>query len=356
MMVEAQGAVLSEPQSAQFSDELWEAGLWRRNDSPSVSVTSTCGMLRRSITTCLKPALWPLQLLSHGSVPPDTILHDAKVGYVGVGEPLLLCMTPSAIPANSDIATAALLKSARTELNMMHWERSRLKRELRGMRILVDIMNKQVPTQKGVVEDTPAQLPDYSRLEEILSTVKGLRAENANLTRELSDLELVARRLRGDKDPHVGQPQAVASGRDYYVRGKIQRMPRDGSCLFHSLVAGLGRQTSAGRLREEICDFIEVNPDALLGGKPLSDWLQWEVGMDHKDYATQMRSSGEWGGAIEMAICAALYTVHVHVYQEVSAGQFQRICTFDDVGDRSSHVVSVCMSPGHYDAMHVHSQ
>eukprot|EP00971_Amphidinium_carterae_P270677 5371414-Amphidinium_carterae.1 len=34
----------------------------------------------------------------------------------------------------------------------------------------------------------------------------------------------------------------------------------DGSCLFHSLSYGLGDGSDAGRLREEICSYIQANP------------------------------------------------------------------------------------------------
>merc|ERR1712039_994842 len=100
----------------------------------------------------------------------------------------------------------------------------------------------------------------------------------------------------------------------------------DGSCLFHSLAFGL--PASATSLRQEIANFIEAHPDTVIAGQPVHDWVLWESGSTVEDYADNMRMGGEWGGAIEMAVCSHLWAVDIRVYERTARGFF-RICAFD---------------------------
>ena len=135
-------------------------------------------------------------------------------------------------------------------------------------------------------------------------------------------------------------------------RATVVKQPGDGSCLYHSLTFGLG-SGSAATLRAALADLVVTNPDQEIGGDPLRAWVLWESGLSPKAYADRMRSDGQWGGAIEMALCAVMKRVHIHVYEKHTRG-FLRISSFTG-GDRCQKVVSVIYGGRvHYDALRIH--
>ncbi|KAH8074703.1 hypothetical protein JL721_2273 [Aureococcus anophagefferens] len=147
------------------------------------------------------------------------------------------------------------------------------------------------------------------------------------------------------KDAFVNYNKGEAGGGDdakptIVDRGRatVVKQPGDGSCLYHSLTFGLG-SGSAATLRAALADLVVTNPDQEIGGDPLRAWVLWESGLSPKAYADRMRSDGQWGGAIEMALCAVMKRVHIHVYEKHTRG-FLRISSFTG-GDRCQKVVSV---------------
>ena len=113
-------------------------------------------------------------------------------------------------------------------------------------------------------------------------------------------------------------------------------MPGDGSCLFHSLVYGLGeRSTRAARqLRVEIAKFIRRNSSLEIADSPLADWIKWAGHRSVEAYADQI-ARGAWGGGIEMAVCSRIKRVNVHVFEKGgfwSKRGFKRISCFDVPG------------------------
>ena len=36
----------------------------------------------------------------------------------------------------------------------------------------------------------------------------------------------------------------------------------------------------------------------------VKDWVMWDSGMDTANYAKGMRTGSQWGGAVELAVCA----------------------------------------------------
>ncbi|KAH8057800.1 hypothetical protein JL722_6339 [Aureococcus anophagefferens] len=135
-------------------------------------------------------------------------------------------------------------------------------------------------------------------------------------------------------------------------RATVVKQPGDGSCLYHSLTFGLG-SGSAATLRAALADLVVTNPDQEIGGDPLRAWVLWESGLSPKAYADRMRSDGQWGGAIEMALCAVMKRVHIHVYEKHTRG-FLRISSFTG-GDRCQKVVSVIYGGRvHYGALRIH--
>lgn len=133
---------------------------------------------------------------------------------------------------------------------------------------------------------------------------------------------------------------------------RIVPQPGDGSCLFHSLAYGL-KSTTAEVLRAKVAEYVSDNPDMVIGGNPLRDWVLWDAGMDVKSYAKTMRTGSRWGGAVEIAVCAAVHSVSVHVYTKGSGG-FERISTFGDSADSGRAVINVHYGGRvHYDALEV---
>lgn len=111
------------------------------------------------------------------------------------------------------------------------------------------------------------------------------------------------------------------------------QVPGDGACLFHSLALGLqvlGLQGETGMsVRNRIADFISKNPDYLIAGTKLQDWIQWDSRQTVQEYASTLRRGDRWGGAIEMSVFSHIWRVNVGVY-ELSVGGFgwRRISDF----------------------------
>ena len=151
-----------------------------------------------------------------------------------------------------------------------------------------------------------------------------------------------------DRHGNKGVVGSVSSGPVVLRQARIVHQLGDGSCLFHSHSYGL-RNTSATQLRAEVADFIAGNPNAEVAGNPLKDWVLWDSGMDVKAYASTMRTGARWGGAVEIAICAQIKRVAVHIYER-GGGGFARISTFGS--DDSGQIVNIHYAGRvHYDAL-----
>jgi len=279
------------------------------------------------------------------SLVPDRSALTAKIsgGVVQSGA--------AGAPASAEELRA--LHALQTEGKMLHWERSRLARELRGLRVLLEKMKGHSPSDQEALPSSDAPLWEVADVGRLRNQNDAMRIENARLARELSGMEALVCRLSSRTESPGGPPDGQQRNwRGEVVQGVVHRMPPDGACLFHSLAHGLGL-ASAGVLRQEICDFIEFNPDATMSGNTVRNWVLWESGQLPEHYAAAMRTSDKWGGPIEMAVCSLIKKVHVHVYLEVDDAGFQRICAFDESGNSATKVVSVAFTPGHYDAFEV---
>jgi len=143
-----------------------------------------------------------------------------------------------------------------------------------------------------------------------------------------------------------GEAEDISERPSIVQSAKVIPQPGDGSCLFHSLSYGL-KNVSATQLRAAIASFIAENPEATVASNPIKDWVLWDSGMDVASYAKTMRTGSRWGGAVELAVCAQLHKVSIHVYEKSSKG-FLRISTFGDGG----RVVDLCYGGRvHYDAL-----
>jgi hypothetical protein len=157
-----------------------------------------------------------------------------------------------------------------------------------------------------------------------------------------------------------GQKKEMGGSAGNFVlrNAKVVPQPGDGSCLFHSLAYGLG-SGGARTLRREIAAFIESNPSLKIADAPISDWVRWDSQQSVGAYCSRMAHAG-WGGGIEMAACALLKRVNVHVYERKSGlgflptglggGGYKRISCFDV--SNAARTVHVLYCGGvHYDAL-----
>ena len=156
--------------------------------------------------------------------------------------------------------------------------------------------------------------------------------------------------MRAHQD-HVRDDVRSASARilsDSSVR--YVRQQGDGSCLFHALAYGL--HTNADRLRWMIAFFIGENPDYVLNGSPLSDWIKWDTDKSVKQYAKDMAWRGVWGGGIELAVCSHMVNQNINVYERAckSIGGYRLISAFRISG--KTETLSICYAGrAHYDAL-----
>lgn len=141
---------------------------------------------------------------------------------------------------------------------------------------------------------------------------------------------------------------STASARMAPATARVVSQPGDGNCLFHSLAYGLGSGT-ASTLRSEICAFMEMHPDLSIAGTTLAEWVMMLAGSPIGPYAKKMAKGSQWGGAPEIAACAHMRMVNVHVYERRAKG-FELTVPFDVAG--CSKTVSVLYVGGvHYDAL-----
>lgn len=149
------------------------------------------------------------------------------------------------------------------------------------------------------------------------------------------------------KPPELGRP----GGNFVLHNARVVRQPGDGSCLFHSMAYGMG-SGDARSLRREIAKWIAANPDLTIADTPVSDWVKWDSGRSVAQYARSIGVSG-WGGGMEMAACARLRGINVHVYEKRSSykgGGYQFISCFDVRSARKT--IHVLYQGGvHYDAL-----
>jgi hypothetical protein len=103
-------------------------------------------------------------------------------------------------------------------------------------------------------------------------------------------------------------------------------------------------------LREELAKYIQKNAKLEISGDTIEEWVKWDSDASVDSYAQRMAVSG-WGGGIEMAACARLKNVNVHVYQD-RKGEFHRISRFDVPNSKPrTKTIHVLYRGGvHYDA------
>jgi len=136
----------------------------------------------------------------------------------------------------------------------------------------------------------------------------------------------------------------------------VMRMPGDGVCLFHSLAHGLnllGWKESGWSVRDRIASFIQEAPEFEITGTPLKCWVDWDSKISVVGYAQKLYQGLLWGGAIEMAVCAHIFSVDLGVYEEDRYNaKLSRISDFN-TGQKKPYgsVLLLYSGRSHYDAL-----
>lgn len=148
-------------------------------------------------------------------------------------------------------------------------------------------------------------------------------------------------------------------GMNFFVKETdacVISQPMDGSCLFHSLSYGIDDGADATSLRLDISNYIAGNPDMVIAGTALKDWIKFDSGGKVAAYAAEM-AGGTWGGGIEIEAFVRLKDVNVHVFESCPGG-YRRICCFDAAlesgdqrGDSRTTVTLLYQGREHYDAL-----
>lgn len=190
---------------------------------------------------------------------------------------------------------------------------------------------------------------------EAIDVLKAMRPGSLSGERDIERLQSFAESAWAkhvEKTQRAFSSGIVAGGADRVPKlapasARVVRQPGDGNCLFHSLAYGLG--STAAALRSEICTFIEKNPDLSIAGTRLADWIQMLAGSSLQQYAKNMAKSAQWGGAPEIAACAHMRKVNLHVYER-RGDRIELSVPFDVAG--STRTVAVLYVGGvHYDAL-----
>jgi len=166
----------------------------------------------------------------------------------------------------------------------------------------------------------------------------------------------------GHKDAWVNlgakKPRQMGGGAGNFVLhgARCVKQPGDGSCLYHSLCHGLGgmktclMKPTAKALRGELANFIARNPRVEISGDTIEEWVQWDANSSVSQYA-RSQAVGGWGGGIEMASCAYLKRVNVHVYERRWLGGYKRISCFEPPQSTSKTIHVLYQGGVHYDAL-----
>lgn len=140
----------------------------------------------------------------------------------------------------------------------------------------------------------------------------------------------------------------------------VVRMPGDGSCLFHSIAYGLGalgHHEDGRSIRQRVANFMAQKPDCEVAGTPLRSWVNWDSGTTVNSYCSRLSGGSFWGGGLEMAAAAQLFSVDVAVYEEdYYWGGFRRISDFLCDTRPIGAVLLVYSGRAHYDALRSHDE
>ena len=115
------------------------------------------------------------------------------------------------------------------------------------------------------------------------------------------------------------------------------------SCLFRAL-SYFHEGVSTAQMRDTICHHLSQNP--ILGGASAADMISWETGMQLGQYINRMRSSTEWGGAIELKAYCDIFRRNVRMYSQPNRKEIEFLAE-----KKQSPWVSIHWTGNHYEPM-----
>ena len=150
----------------------------------------------------------------------------------------------------------------------------------------------------------------------------------------------------------------------YILPSYVLRQPADNSCLYHALACGLHRcfpnvSFDATTLRLNINNYIVANPSAAISlgssvALTISDAITTLGYTSIERYIDIQSNIRSWGGIIEIAICATMFSVNIYVYRPISTSDILRATgTFVSLCDEivSLNIYLLYSGFNHYDSI-----
>ena len=145
------------------------------------------------------------------------------------------------------------------------------------------------------------------------------------------------------------------------AKGRLEKMPPDGSCLYHTLARGLyfanKRGGSQQTLRSKLATWVNLNGQRSYNGATLETWLQREfsASLTAEKYADIQRQGSRWGGWPEIVGTMFLFNVNVWVWLPLGGGSYRRMQCFNHPGHARETIHAVLRGSVHYDHLTVTS-
>lgn len=116
------------------------------------------------------------------------------------------------------------------------------------------------------------------------------------------------------------------------------------SCLFDTLSIHVG--LTSQELRDNICNYLKDNPK-MFDEVTAENYVNWndEGYGDLQAYISRMRSSGSWGGAIEIKAFCNMYNKHINVHDVRGRGN---VINFVDDERSNRQLLNINWNGGHY--------
>ena len=148
--------------------------------------------------------------------------------------------------------------------------------------------------------------------------------------------------------PWTTKTTAVVCTADVFT-GTLEKMPRDGSCLFHSLKLG-----DAMKLREQIVTWLRANPNHPYLFTTLAAYVLAESGETWSEYCDRMQHAHVWTGAPELVAAAHIYHRCIRVFANAGPGRYHLWAVLGEKStllDVGSLPIDIVFGANHYDLL-----
>jgi len=99
--------------------------------------------------------------------------------------------------------------------------------------------------------------------------------------------------------------------------GTLEKMPRDGACLFHSLKLG-----DAKKLRMQHVTWLKANPNYPFRTTTLAEYVLGDTGEPWVEYCNRMQHERTHAGLPELVAVAQVQRVGIRVFDDAGHGRF----------------------------------